>query len=144
MRTAVIAFAASCVSLISQAQPASLCTAVTPAEVQAIVKEPVTGAQPLKYTHGCRYEIASSAGGVTLNFLNTAGDAQAEFDSHKRLQAAAKPQTIAGVGDEAIFGLVLLARQGPRVLMVTPQSLPETRRREQAIALARLALEKSR
>lgn len=149
MKTIPFAFAAAVAAftgsaaLAVHAEPASLCAVVTAAEVQSIVKEPVSSSKPLKYTRGCRYETASRGGGVTLNFLNTAGDGKAEFDGQKRLMAALKPQPVSGVGDEAVFGLVLVVRKGERVLMVEPQSLPETQRREQAVALARLALEKN-
>jgi hypothetical protein len=142
MKNLPFAFAAAFAAVAAQAEPASLCSVVTPAQVQAIVKQPVSGSQPLKYTRGCRYETASRDGSVTLNFLNTAGDGKAEFDGQKRLMAALKPQSISGVGDEAVFGMVLIVRKGQRVLMVEPQALPEGRRREQAIALARLVLEK--
>ncbi len=143
MKTRLLILAAACVVPLAHSQPANLCALVTSADVQAIVKEPVTGAQPLKYTRGCRYGIGTHGDSVTLNFLNTAGDAKAEYEGQKRLQASVKPQAVAGVGDEAIFGLVLIARKGERVLVVEPQALPETRRRERAIALARLALEKN-
>lgn len=120
-----------------------LCSVVTPADVESIIKDKVVAAQPLKYTNGCRYATTKPGGGVTLNFLNTGGDAKEEFAGQKRLQAlSGKTQDIGGLGDEAVFNIVLIVRKGDRVLMVEPQALAETQRREQAMSLARLVLKK--
>src|ERR1043165_4486714 len=106
-----------CAAALAHAQAPSLCAAVSAADLEAVLKQKVTSMQPLKHTRGCRYLTANGA--VTLNFLNTAGDAKGEYEGHKRLQSSGgKAQAIAGVGDEAVLGMVLVAREGDRVLMV--------------------------
>ncbi len=126
-----------------EARPPDLCASLPAAEIEKVLKEKVVSTEPLKYTSGCTYVTARAGYGVRLNFLNTGGDAKEEFAGQRRLQSSAgKVQIIAGLGDEAFFGMVLVVRAGERVLMVEPQPLDEAHRREQARALAQLALGK--
>lgn len=138
---AAVALLAASAAAPSPAPKPNLCAMVTAADVKGVIGDPVSSAQALEHTLGCRYETGKAAGTVTLNFLNTGGDARAEFEAQARLQSTGgKTDKVTDLGDEAVFGMVLVVRRGDRVLMVDPQPLPEKQRREQAIALARLAL----
>ena len=128
------------------------CSLVTPAQIEQIIKAPVTVQEPDKINgqypiNMCNYNLQSEGGvSMTLVIDQDATSAKSYFTHLLATDSAMEPKPIDGLGDQAFveqkpFSVVYVLKDNAIIAVGLAVMMDDTTRKNQEIQIARIALQ---